>query len=475
MFCPSYARSCRMEAFMRQNFLLSTATARALYVEHAADLPIIDYHAHLPPADILSRKKFSSMAELWLGGDHYKWRLMRAAGISEELITGKAPDRDKFNAFCRILPLAAGNPVHQFCHLELFRIFGIDVAINEKTAAGIWEEGNAKLAVMDTWSLMEQAKVEVACTTDDPADDLAVHKAIAGTGLKTKVLPAYRPDKAMRINNDAFPAYLERLGQAAGMPVATFAAMVEALVKRVAFFHKRGARVSDHAVDAPLPAKAPTGNEAEALFAKRLSGGKLSEAELGQYHLAMLIELGKAYATHNWVMCLHLGAQRDNNTRMYTKLGPDTGYDSISDMTCSRGVACLLDSLEQGGNLPKTMFFPANSTMNDVLITLMACFQGEGVPGKLQFGPAWWFCDHKDGNLQQIHAFANNGLLGAFVGMLTDSRSFASYPRHDYFRRLLCRQLGEWVEAGEYPDDKDSLAAIVRGVSYDNAKQYFGM
>lgn len=460
---------------MNRNFLLSTATARALYAEHAVDLPIIDYHAHLPPADILSRKKFSSMAELWLGGDHYKWRLMRAAGISEELITGKAPDRDKFNAFCRILPLAAGNPVHHFCHLELFRIFGIDAAINEKNAARIWEEGNAKLAAMNTWSLMEQAKVEVACTTDDPADDLAVHEAIAGTGLKTKVLPAYRPDKAMRINNDAFPAYLERLGQAAGMPVSTFAAMLEALIKRVAFFHKRGARVSDHAVDAPLPVKAPTANEAEALFAKRLSGGKLDEAELGQYHLAMLIELGKAYAAHNWVMCLHLGAQRDNNSRMYTKLGPDTGYDSIADMTCSRGIACLLDSLEQGGNLPKTMLFPANGTMNDVLTTLMACFQGEGVPGKLQFGPAWWFCDHKDGNLQQIHAFANNGLLGTFVGMLTDSRSFASYPRHDYFRRLLCRQLGEWVEAGEYPDDKDSLAAIVRGVSYHNAKQYFGM
>lgn len=464
-----------MTGFMGKDFLLTTVTARRLYTDHAANQPIIDYHSHLQQSEILSRKRFANMTELWLGGDHYKWRLMRAAGVSEDLITGSRPDKEKFEAYCRILPLAAGSPVHHFSHLELRRIFDMDAVINAGNAERIWEEGNAKLAQMDTWSLLTQAKVEVACTTDDPADDLAQHAEIAKTDLKTRVLPAYRPDKAMRINQAGFPEYLEKLGSVAGVSVTSYATMIEALVKRVAFFHERGARVSDHALDIALPAEHPSAQTLEDIFRKRLSGATLNDLEQGQYHLAMLTELGRAYAAHGWVMCFHTGAQRNNNSRMLAKLGPDTGYDSVADMSCSRGIAHLLDSLDRDDQLPKTMLFPLNGKLNDILITLAGCFQDGKIPGKIQFGPAWWFNDHKDGNLQQLHDLCNNGLLGTFVGMLTDSRSFASYPRHDYFRRLLCRMLGEWVETNEYPNDEEALAAIVRGVSYENAKRYFGM
>ncbi len=464
-----------MKKFMDKDFLLSTPTARALYVEHAAAQPIIDYHSHLQQSEILARKRFANITELWLSGDHYKWRLMRAAGVGEDFITGSRSDREKFEAFCRILPLAAGNPVNHFSHLELRRLFGMEIEINAKTAGTIWEQANAKLAGMDTWSFLTDAKVEVACTTDDPADDLAQHAEIAKTALKTRVLPNYRPDKAMRINQAGFPEYLEKLGAVSGVAVTSFATMMEALVKRVAFFHERGARVSDHAVDVALPAALPTAQALEAMFKKRLSGGMLDDAEQGQYHLAMLTELGRAYAAHGWVMCLHIGAQRNNNSRMLATLGPDTGYDCVADMSCSRGIAFLLDFLDKDEKLPKTMLFPLNGKLNDNLITLAGCFQDGKTPGKIQFGPAWWFMDHKDGNLQQMRDLCNNGLIGTFVGMLTDSRSFASYPRHDYFRRLLCRLLGEWVEEGEYPNDPEALATIIRGVSYQNAKNYFGM
>ncbi len=464
-----------MTGFMDQGFLLTTETARRLYKSYAAEQPIIDYHSHLQQGEILSRKRFANMTELWLAGDHYKWRLMRAAGVSEDLITGNSPDKEKFEAYCRILPLAAGNPVHHFSHLELRRIFGLDTVINAQNAERLWEEGNAKLATMDTWSLLEQAKVEIACTTDDPADDLAQHAELAKTSLKTRVLPAYRPDKAMRINQTGFVEYLEVLGATAGVSITSFATMVEALVKRVDYFHANGARVSDHAIDVALPTQLPSQQEVEACFKKRLSGGLLDEAELGQYVLAILTELGRAYAAHDWVMCFHIGAQRNNNSRMMAKLGPDTGYDSILDISSSQGVATLLDTLDREDNLPKTMLFCLNNKLNDILITLAGCFQDGKVPGKIQFGPAWWFNDHKDGNLQQLRDLCNNGLLGTFVGMLTDSRSFASYPRHDYFRRLLCRLIGEWVEAGEYPNDDEALAILIRGVSYENAKRYFNM
>jgi glucuronate isomerase len=400
---------------------------------------------------------------------------MRAAGVSEEYITGSASDLDKFRAYCRVLPLAAGNPVHHWSHFELRRIFGIDLLINETNADAIWEQANAKLATMDTWSLLDQAKVEIACTTDDPADDLLQHDEIAKSGLKTRVLPAYRPDKAMRINQPGFIDYLQRLGGVAGIEIASFAALMEALARRIAYFHARGARISDHAVDIPLPAAAPGAARLEALFARRLAGELLSDAENGEYLRGLLESVGRVYARHGWTMCLHIGAMRNNNSRMLATLGPDTGYDSASDMNTSAGLAALLDALDAGEQLPKTMLFCLNPNMNEVLSTMTGNFQDGSVPGKVQFGPAWWFNDHKEGNLQQMLDYANHGVLGVFVGMVTDSRSFASYPRHDYFRRLLCRQLGQWVEAGEYPADMEALSTIVRGVCYENAKRYFGL
>jgi len=460
--------------FMDPDFLLDTPCARRLYHDVAAGLPVIDYHSHLQQGEIASRKRFRNLAELWLAGDHYKWRLMRSAGVTEDFITGDQPDEAKFRAFCRVLPLAAGNPIHHWCHLELRQLFDITLTINEANAGAIWEAANARLATMDTWSFLEQARVEVACTTDDPADDLAQHAEIAASGLKTRVLPAFRPDKAMRINRDGFADYLEELGRAAGLRIGSYADLLGALKARVAFFHERGARVSDHAIDGALPVGSPSAADSEALFAKRLAGSLLTDAEQATYQRGLMEALGRLYADAGWTMCLHIGAQRNNNRRRLATLGPDTGYDSIADFTSSAGLADLLDALDADDQLPKTMLFCLNPAMNEVLSTLIGAFQDGSVAGKLQFGPAWWFNDHKDGNLAQLQTLANHGVLGSFVGMVTDSRSFASYPRHDYFRRLLCRQLGQWVEAGEYPDDADALARIVRGVCYDNAKRYFG-
>ncbi len=464
-----------MTAFINQDFLLSTATARRLYHEVAAELPIIDYHSHLPQGEIAARKTWRNITELWLGGDHYKWRLMRSAGVPESHITGEASDRDKFIAFCSVLPLAIGNPVHHWSHLELRRIFGIDAVINAANAATLWEQINARLAGMDAWSMLAQSRVEVACTTDDPADDLAQHAEVAALGIATRVLPAYRPDKAMRVNADGFADYLTRLGQAADVEIGSFAALCEALERRVAYFHARGARISDHAIDLRLPEQLASAAELQALFARRLAGQTLPTEGVAQLQLGMLSHLGRVYARHGWAMCLHIGAQRNNSTRQWRRLGADTGFDSISDLGSSAALAAFLDALDADNLLPRTLLFCLNPTMNEVLSTMIGNFQDGTQAGKLQFGPAWWFNDHKLGNLQQFVTLANHGVLGSFVGMVTDSRSFASYPRHDYFRRLLCRQLGDWVEGGEYPDDRDALATLVRGIAYDNPKRYFAL
>jgi glucuronate isomerase len=464
-----------MTAFMDQDFLLNTDVARKLYHEVAADLPVIDYHSHLQQGEIAERKTFRNIAELWLAGDHYKWRLMRTAGVSEEYCTGNRSDKEKFDAFCKVLPLAIGNPIYHWSHLELRRIFGIDLVINERNADAIWEQANAKLAHMDTWAFLEQAKVEIACTTDDPADDLLQHAEIAASALKTRVLPAYRPDKAMRINNPGFVDYVARLSDVAGVKIDSFASMMAALAKRVAFFHERGGRISDHAIDIAIPVNGATPEQLEAFFAKRLNGELLSDLEQAQYLRGLLESVGTVYAKFGWTMCFHIGAMRNNNRRMLDTLGPDTGFDSISDMTTSNGLVALLSSLDADDQLPKTMLFNLNPAMNEVLSTMVGNFQDGSVAGKVQFGPAWWFNDHKLGNLNQLLAFGNHSVLGVFVGMVTDSRSFASYPRHDYFRRLVCRQFGEWVEAGEYPNDFEALSTIVRGICYENAKKYFGL
>jgi glucuronate isomerase len=464
-----------MKHFMDDDFLLDTPVARELYHNVAADLPIIDYHSHLQQGEIAARKRFANITELWLGGDHYKWRLMRSAGVGEHMITGDASPRDKFSAFCRVLPQAIGNPIYHWSHLELRRIFGLDAVINAQTAPALWDQLNERLAGMDSWSFLEQAKVEIACTTDDPADDLADHARIADMELKTRVLPAYRPDRAMRINDAGFTDYLQRLGKVADVEIDSFAALVKALARRIEFFHAQGARISDHAVDIALPQKVPGDAQLESLFAARLAGRTLDGTELGQYLAGLLAQLGRHYARHDWAMCLHIGAQRNNNSRQFATLGADTGYDSISDMSCSAGIASLLDTLDSDGCLPKTMLFCLNPGMSTILSTMLGNFQDGSIAGKLQFGPAWWFNDHRDGNLEQIRTLACHGVLGSFVGMVTDSRSFASYPRHDYFRRLLCRQLGQWVDGGEYPAGESALGDIVQGICYTNAKNYFAL
>jgi glucuronate isomerase len=328
---------------------------------------------------------------------------------------------------------------------------------------------------MDTWSLLTDAKVEVSCTTDDPADSLAEHDRIARSELRTRVVPAYRPDKAMRINAPGFVDYLVTLGRSADMTIDSFADLITALERRIEHFHAHGARLSDHAVDVPLPLTLPDGAALEALFARRRRGELLTEPELAGYVAGLLLRLGRAYAGRGWTMCLHIGALRNVNTRGFAALGADTGYDAIGEMTVAEPLARLLDALDRDGRLPKTMLFCMNPTMNAVLSSLAGCFQDGSVAGKVQFGPAWWFNDHKDGNLEQMRVLASHGVLGTFVGMVTDSRSFASFPRHDYFRRLLCRLLGRWVADGEYPPDFDALGTIVRGVSYQNAKTYFGL
>jgi glucuronate isomerase len=464
-----------MPSFMDSNFLLDTETAQQLYRDVAADLPIIDYHSHLQQGEIAAKKQFRNLAELWLGGDHYKWRLMRSAGVSEDFVTGSQSDEAKFLAFCRVLPLAAGNPIYHWCHLELQRIFGITLTINATNASSIWEQANTSLATMTCWTLLEQAKVEVACTTDDPVDDLAQHEAIARSGLSTRVLPAFRPDAAMRINRPGFADYLVKLGSVTGSPITRYAELVVALADRVGYFHQRGARISDHAIDLPISGETVSVDACDALLSRRLSGGLLSDVEQAAFQRGLLQDLGAIYARHQWAMCLHIGAQRNNSQRGMQMLGPDTGYDAISDAGHSRGIAGLLDALDADDLLPKTMLFCLNPAMNEMLAALIGCFQDGSVAGKVQMGPAWWFNDHKDGNLRQLRALANHGVLGTFVGMVTDSRSFASYPRHDYFRRLLCRQLGRWVNDGEYPNDREALETLVRGVCYDNAKRYFAL
>jgi glucuronate isomerase len=315
--------------------------------------------------------------------------------------------------------------------------------------------------------------VEIACTTDDPADDLLQHDEIAKSALKTRVLPAYRPDKAMRINNPGFVEYVAHLSEVSGVKIDSFASLMAALANRVEYFHARGGRISDHAIDIALPANAASGDELEAMFARRIKGELLTETEQSQYLRGLLENIGAVYAKYEWTMCLHIGAMRNNNRRMLDTLGPDTGFDSISDAAHSAGLVGLLDALDVSDKLPKTMLFNLNPAMNETLSTMIGNFQDGSVAGKVQFGPSWWFNDHKSGNLAQLVAFGNHSVLGIFVGMVTDSRSFASYPRHDYFRRLVCRQIGEWVEAGEYPDDFDALSTIVRGICYENAKNYF--
>lgn len=465
-----------MKEFMDKDFLLSTPTAQELYHEYAAKMPILDYHCHINPQEIAEDRKFENITQVWLGGDHYKWRQMRSNGVDEYYITGDAPDREKFQKWAETLENAIGNPLFHWSHLELQRFFGYHGVLNSETAEEVWNLCNAKLQEdsMSVRNLIRQSNVTLLCTTDDPIDDLRWHKAIAeDESFEVQVLPAWRPDKAMNLEKPEYTDYLDKLEAAAGMKITTFAELKEAIAKRMEFFDSMGCSVSDHGIDYVMYAPASE-EKVEEIFAKRLAGTELTKTEVAEYKTAFLLFVASKYVELNWVMQLHFGCKRDNNKTMYAKLGPDTGYDCISNYAPADQLTDFLNAVNAGSGLPKTILYSLNPGDDELIGTVLGCFQDSSAVGKIQQGSAWWFNDHKTGMTKQMTSLANLGLLGNFVGMLTDSRSFLSYPRHEYFRRIMCELIGGWVENGEYPKDMRVLSRIVKGISYNNAVRYFG-
>lgn len=466
-----------MKAFMDKDFLLRTETAKALFREGAEHTPIFDWHCHLSPKEIYENKAPRDIAELWLSGDHYKWRVMRACGVSESCITGNRTPYEKFKAWAGVLPYCIGNPLYHWTHLELQRYFHIDTPLSEKTADAIWKSCNAQIqnGGFTPRELIEKSKVTCVCTTDDAADSLEWHKLLReDTSFPCKVLPAFRPDKALTPDAPVFLSWIAAMEKAAQTPIKSFAALKEALQGRIDFFDSFGCRAADHSLPY-IPYREATDEQVEAIFRKALDGEALTAEELDRYRTALMRFFGKAYARKNWVMELHIGALRNNNSRMFQSVGADAGFDSMDDCQIAQGLSRYLDSLEKENALPKTVLFTLNPKDNYVLATMAGNFQGTGAASKIQFGSAWWFNDNYDGMREQLRAFANLGVLGKFVGMVTDSRSFLSYPRHEYFRRILCELIGDLVEDGKYPADTEFLASVVADVSYHNAVNYFGV
>jgi len=459
--------------FIHDDFLLQTETARDLYHRFAKAEPIFDYHCHLPQALIADNHKFADLAEIWLGGDHYKWRAMRSNGVQERVCTGDATPREKFDAWCSAVPHTLGNPLYHWSHLELARYFGITDIISPKSADRIWQQSNEKLANMRVHDILAANKVAVICTTDDPADSLADHARIAKLGIKTKVYPTFRPDKALGVNVPAaYNAWLEKLGGEAKMPVKTFDDLLNALKKRHDDFHAAGGRLSDHGMEAAL-AEPCTHAEASAIFDAARAGKAASAADWAKFGSYLMLEFGRWDAKKGWTKQLHLGALRNNNTRLVKALGPDTGFDSIGDFPQARSLSRYLDALDSTGELPRTVLYNLNPADNYAFATMIGNFQDGSVAGKIQFGSGWWFLDQKEAMEWQMTALANLGLLSRFVGMLTDSRSFLSYTRHEYFRRVLCNLLGSQIERGEIPDDRDLVGGMVKNICFANAREYF--
>jgi Glucuronate isomerase len=464
--------------FIHKNFLLDTKTASKLYHTYAEPLPIIDYHCHISPKEVAQNRMFENMTQIWLAGDHYKWRAMRTCGVKEQFITGNASDWEKFEMWARTVPKTIRNPLYHWTHLELKRPFGIsDKLLNEKTAKSIWEKCNAKLATpgFTTQGIAKRMNVEIICTTDDPIDSLEYHEAYAkkGNGF-TKMLPAFRPDKAMAVENvDAFLSYLQKLETASGIEIKDFDSLLVALRARHDFFHSRGCRVSDHGIETAY-AEDYTDSEIRFIF-KKLQKGKSPDAvETLKFKSAMMYEFGVMDYEKGWVQQLHIGALRNNNSRMMRVLGSDTGFDSIGDFEIARPLAKFLDKLDTENKLAKTILYNLNPRDNELVATMIGNFQDGSIAGKLQYGSGWWFLDQRDGIQKQIEALSNLGMLSQFIGMLTDSRSFLSYPRHEYFRRLLCNILGGEIEQGLIPNDMKLIGGMVQDICYNNAKKYFG-
>jgi glucuronate isomerase len=466
-------------SFIHDDFLLTTKQARELYHSYAADEPIYDYHCHLPPDLIASNHQFADLAELWLGGDHYKWRALRTNGVAENYVTGGASPREKFQAWAETVPQTLRNPLYHWTHLELKRYFGVDTLLDGKSAEKIWKQANAKLPKLRVHDLINMSKVAVICTTDDPADPLDQHAKIrANPGkLKARVYPAFRPDKALAVGSPApFNAWLEKLAGTAGVAngIKTFDDLLSALKKRHQDFHDAGGRLSDHGLEFAL-SESCTHAQAKMIFDAVRRGRAANPDEIVRYGSYLMLEFGRWDAARGWTKQLHLGALRNNNTRLLTKLGPDTGFDSMGDFPQAVSLSRYLNTLDSTDQLPRTIVYNNNPTDNYVLGTMIGNFQDGSIPGKIQFGSGWWFLDQKEGMEWQMNALSNLGLLSRFVGMITDSRSFVSYPRHEYFRRTLCNLLGADMARGEIPNDLKLVGPMVKNICFGNAREYFGL
>ena len=477
-----------MKAFMDKDFLLETKTAQHLSHDYADIMPLVDYHCHISPKEIYEDRRFNNLAEVWLGGknpdgtyfgDHYKWRVMRSNGVPEDYITGDKPDYERFLKFVEALEMAIGNPMYHWCNLELHKFFGINEPLTLENAEEIWNKCNDMLQNdpnMTVRGLIKQSNVAFIGTTDDPVDSLEWHKKIReDKTITVKVCPSFRPDKAINITKEGFTDYVKKLANSVGKETFTSAQeLIDALIERLEFFAEMGCRASDHGLDY-IPFRKGTEEEINAAFTKVMNGECITVEEAEKYQTAVLMALGKAYHRLDIAMQLHYSCYRNANERMYRKLGPDTGFDMIAQNNCGEMIANLLNELDKTAECPKTILYSLNPVDNELLGTLLGCFQSDEVPGKIQLGSAWWFNDTKSGMEDQMRALANLGLFGNFIGMLTDSRSFLSYARHDYFRRIMCNMIGNWVENGEYPNNEASLRKITEGIAYKNAERYFGL
>ncbi|MGF1702130.1 glucuronate isomerase [Photobacterium makurazakiensis] len=467
-----------MKNFLCDDFLLSNETARRLYHEFAKDMPIYDYHCHLNPQEVAEDRRFDNLGQIWLEGDHYKWRGMRSAGIQESLITGKdSSDYEKYLAWAKTVPQTIGNPLYHWSHLELRRPFGITGKLfGPETAEGIWHECNEMLATPEfsARGIMKQMNVVMAGTTDDPIHTLEHHKAIAeDESFDVEVAPSWRPDRAYKVELDGFAEYMQLLGEVADINISRFSDLLTALDRRLDHFAAHGCRAADHGIEILRYAAIPSEADLDNMLTRRLNGESLEEKQVDQFTTAVQVWLGQQYAKRGWVMQLHLGAQRNNSTRMFKLLGADAGFDSMADRPFALELASLLNAMDMTDELPKTILYCLNPRDNEMMATMIGNFQGGGIAGKVQFGSGWWFNDQKDGMERQMQQLSQLGLLSQFVGMLTDSRSFLSYTRHEYFRRILCNMIGQWVENGEAPNDMNLLGQMIKDICFNNAKSYF--
>lgn len=462
-----------MKTFMDKDFLLNNETARKLYHDIAAQTPVIDYHCHINPRDIAEDTVYENITQIWLYGDHYKWRAMRSNGVEEKYITGDASDYEKFEQYAKTMPKLIGNPLYHWSHLELQRYFDIDLILNEENCKEIWEKTKNKLKTLSVRKIIEKSDVKIICTTDDPIDSLEYHQKIKDdTSFKTKVFPAFRPDKAVNIESPLFAGYIEKLSNICKAEINSFDKLKSALDQRIEFFDGIGCKASDHGLDY-IPYALLDDEQINTIFLKGLKGEPLTTGEIEGYKTALLLHLAKQYHQNNWVMELHYGVIRNTNSKMFQKLGPDTGFDTIGSYSCANNMVNFFNNLEVKSCLPKTLIFSINPTDNAIIGTVLGCFQSSEAACKLQQGSAWWFNDTKTGMEEQLKSFANLSALGNFIGFLTDSRSFLSYTRHEYFRRILCNLIGEWVENGEYPADDNALSQMISGISYYNTVKYF--